>query len=124
MSHAEHVTVQMDNASPHTSKNSGSILNTRGAYPRISEVKISVVQQEPNSPETNANGLAFFPSMSARVSKARSAGPEQLVKAVDKCFEDYDPATLSAVFDSKTRVIEEIIKHKGNNHFDMPHRKP
>jgi hypothetical protein len=46
---------------------------------------------------------------------------DRIVAAVFKRWESFDATRILAnIFDSKCRIIQEIIKHKGSNEFKMP----
>ena len=116
MSYAPLVRIQQDNASCHVCPATTKVLKSSGLHPRHGGTKIVMVDQSANSPETNANDLGFFPSMSARISKTKPHTIEDLCKEVHRSYHDYEPETLGNIFDMKTRVLGEIIKAKGNNH--------
>eukprot|EP00959_Pyramimonas_sp_CCMP1952_P266313 5567785-Pyramimonas_sp.AAC.1 len=121
---AKLVTIQQDGASPHTGKDNPRHLKTAGMNPRVpGNAKITILTQPSNSPDNNLNDLCFFPSMSARVAKCGHRTVDELVEMVEKEYWNYDQATLLRGWEMKTRVLGEIIKHKGNNDFELPHRK-
>ena len=121
MSWASTVTVQMDNASPHTGGNTLQILANEGVTNRRGGTKIVLERQVANSPDSNANDLAFFPSLSARVSKRKMRMTEDLVREVHTCYAQYDSATLTRVFEYKSLIMSEIVKAQGNNTYKLPH---
>ena len=123
MAFADIATVQQDNASPHTCQNSIAILNRSGNYSRILDVKIQIEKQESNSPDTNGNDLAFFPSCASMVSKRKTRTLDMLVDEVTTCYDEYPSHKLARVFSYKNVVLNEIIKYKGNNTFKLPHRR-
>ena len=57
------------------------------------------------------------------MSKHSNRAVEELVKWVEQEYWAYDRDTSGRIWDMKTRVLGEVIKHKGNNDFVMPHRK-
>ena len=51
---------------------------------------------------------------------------DQLYKCVVKAWNEYDSTllvVLDSIFDSRKRVLKEVIKCKGDNTYKMPHRK-
>ena len=85
--------------------------------------KIEIVEQIPNSPDTNACDLGFFRSLDSRPPRKRAMRLDAFEKQVLQAFKDYPPDRLSAIFDQKKRVCSAIIADGGNNAYKMPHAR-
>lgn len=126
MSWADQVTVQFDNARPHTSKDVTRYLksacNDKGKDGK-SRVKISILDQPAQSPDTNCNDLGFYASLDSQMPKRRSFNVDKLYGEVRTAWAKYPSEKLHQIFDTKSAIMEEIIKAKGDNDFKLPHKK-
>ena len=93
-------------ASPQTGKDSVNVLNIAGRQCRHGGPIIEMVVQPRNSPDLNANDLAYFASMAARVNKCHVRDVDGIVKAVAEQARDYPPETLTNRFDLKSNVLK------------------
>ena len=126
MSWADQVTVQFDNARPHTSGEVTRYLKTacndKGLNGK-SRVKINILDQVTQSPDTNCNDLGFYASLDQHMPKYRSFNLDKLYGEVRTAWAKYPSDKLHKIFDTKHAMMEEIIKAKGDNDFKLPHKK-
>jgi hypothetical protein len=124
MTWATKVYIQIDNASPHTGRNTVSRIQQHADRSK-SKTRIELVLQPPQSPDTNANDLGFFNSLQTRVRKLnrqfRSLDKEKLAERVVTEFENYPPEILRKLFETKSLVLRTIYQHSGSNDFVLPH---
>ena len=83
-------------------------------------------KQAPNSPETNIFDLCLFASWSRRNHKLQlhnsGCSKHCLWENVKKSWGEYPAAELfERAFQNRKLALQEIIKHKGGNRFDIPH---
>ncbi|XP_057811296.1 uncharacterized protein LOC131025520 [Salvia miltiorrhiza] len=96
--------IQQDNARPHI----------KDSYPQFREAAsadgfdIRIVNQPPNSPDTNINDLRWFTTIKILQNEIVCNNVDSLVKAVEKSFEELSPTTLNNVFLSLQGCIVEI----------------
>ena len=84
---------------------------------------IDIVAQEAQSPDTNANDLGFYASIDSKMPKYRSFNLDKLYKEVERAWNEYPSELLGKIFDTKHAMMAEIIKHKGDNDFKLPHKR-
>ncbi|XP_057775347.1 uncharacterized protein LOC130994318 [Salvia miltiorrhiza] len=113
------VFIQQDNARPHICNDD---LEFREAATRDG-FNINIVNQPPNSPDTNINDLGFFRAIQSLQTEIACSDVDDLVNAVHKAYEDLDPMALNCVFLSLQGCMLEIMKVKGNNCYKLPHMK-
>lgn len=78
-----------------------------------------LVQQPPNSPDTNVLDLGFFNIIQTLQYESACSTLDELVDAVKQAF--VSPSTLNKVFLSLQGCLIEILKFKGHNNFKLPH---
>ena len=117
---------------PHTGKDNVNKLNIAGAITRKREdgrftPKITVSTQPAQSPCTNINDLAIFPSMSRRFQKKQKHEVindlNKLAKNARKTWKEFPTDVLTKAWKTKTNVLRAIVKAKGGNNFNLPHAK-
>lgn len=72
--------------------------------------------QTAQSPDQNANDLAFYTSIDSSLPKPRERDAAKFEKQVMKAFKDYHtikPGKLLAIFELKARIPQMIIDAKG-----------
>jgi hypothetical protein len=117
-----HVTVQVDNASPHVGSDTINFLNDAGTgrHPIL-----SVVTQPAQSPDTNCLDLGFFRSIQNAVNVMQRQehfnNVSALCEHVNQCWRDYPAEKITRIFEVKTRIMQEIIKDNGDNKYKVPH---
>lgn len=110
MQWCQNVIIQMDNARPHVGKKNVERLNDFGdrLVPRI-----TTINQPAQSPDLNANDLGFFNSLNKRCLRNKFQNFEELWLSLQETFWSTKPETLTSIFESKSRIVMEIIRQKG-----------
>ncbi|XP_057782201.1 uncharacterized protein LOC131000348 [Salvia miltiorrhiza] len=111
--------IQQDNARPHIKDNDPQFREAASA----DGFDIRIVNQPPNSPDTNINDLGWFRAIQSLQNETACNNVDSLVKAVEKSFEELSPTTLNNVFLSLQGCMVEIMKVKGQNSYKIPHMK-
>lgn len=111
--------IQQDNARPHI-KNSDPNFMAAACQDGFN---IMLVQQPPNSPDTNVNDLGWFRAIQSIQIETSCYNIDQLVNAVVMSFEELSPHTLNNVFLSLQGCMIEIMKLRGQNCYKIPHMK-
>ena len=123
------ITIQQDGAGPHTGHDTVKILNEAGAKTRrgTTVAKILVETQPSQSPCTNANDLAVFPSASKRhkhLQKHCAIGDlDLLCRNAMQALDETPPEVRTRAFEIKTLVCRRIVAADGDNDFKLPHRR-
>jgi hypothetical protein len=119
------VLFRIDRARPHTGHHMHARLNELG---KTFDPQIKVDYQPAKSPDTNVHDIGLFPSMSARSRPLQKHlgffDVEALWKAVQDIWDQFDGATIERTWQDRTLNLREIIKHSGNNEFEVPHVSP
>lgn len=112
------IKIQQDNAKPHLiPANDPQLL----AAVATTEVDISLVNQPPNSPDTNVLDLGYFVAIQSLQHRVVTNTIPDLVKAVEDSFAELDYATLNKVFLTHQKCLESIILCGGGNDYKLPH---
>ncbi|XP_057811565.1 uncharacterized protein LOC131025793 [Salvia miltiorrhiza] len=111
--------IQQDNAKPHITD---SDLEFRQAATQ-NGFDIRLIQQPPNSPDTNVNDLGWFRAIQSIQEETACTSVDQLVNAVCKSFMELSPVALNKVFLSLQGCMIETMKIKGHNAYKLPHMK-
>ncbi|XP_021847229.2 uncharacterized protein [Spinacia oleracea] len=82
-----------------------------------------LTQQPPNSPDCNILDLGYFRLIQSLMHKKMPRTVEDLSGEVTDSFKELHPKTLSNVWMTVQFVSNEILKHKGNNDYQLPHNK-
>ncbi|XP_057803512.1 uncharacterized protein LOC131018825 [Salvia miltiorrhiza] len=82
---------------------------------------IRIVQQPPNSSDTNVNDLGWFRAIQSIQTEHACYNCDDLVKAVEKSYAQLSPHTLNKVFLSLQSCMVEIMKQRGHNAYKIPH---
>ncbi|XP_057779857.1 uncharacterized protein LOC130998457 [Salvia miltiorrhiza] len=114
-----YIYIQQDNARPHIKD---SDPDWRAAA-TANGFDIRIVHQPPNSPDTNINDLGWFRAIQSLQVQSVATNEHELVKTVEKSFEELSPHTLNSVFLSLQGCITEIMKVRGQNCYKLPHMK-
>ncbi len=122
------IVIQLDNAPAHASTQTlTSITRSLSATNRKYSQQVRLEFQPGQSPDTNILDLAVFPSLHKRLGstqkRARPKDLEQLWQNVAKQVTEFPSDVLERAWQLKGQVLSEIIKHKGDNDFPIPHRK-
>lgn len=113
------IKIQQDNARPHIMDND---VDFRAAA-STDGFDIRLVQQPPNSPDTNVNDLGWFRAIQSLQTETASYNVDQLMSVVHISFEKLSPQTLNNVFLSLQCCMVEILKVRGQNCYKIPHMK-
>ncbi|XP_042059721.1 uncharacterized protein LOC121804288 [Salvia splendens] len=109
--------IQQDNARPHIKDNDPAFKEAA----QQSGFSISLVQQPPNSPDTNVNDLGWFRAIQSLQTQTACKNVDDLVNAVVQSFNELQPQTLDNVFLSLQGCFMEIMKVQGHNTYKLPH---
>ncbi|XP_042022974.1 uncharacterized protein LOC121770286 [Salvia splendens] len=109
--------IQQDNARPHIKDNDPTFKEVA----QQSGFSISLVQQPPNSPDTNVNDLGWFRAIQSLQTQTACKNVDDLVNAVVQSFNELQPQTLNNVFLSLQGCFMEIMKVQGHNSYKLPH---
>ena len=128
MNWATELRCQQDGAAAHTGKGNLVKLNKVGARKRKrTKCNIKVFTQPAQSPDTNINDLAIFPSMSKRFNKKQKheviSNLDRLAANARRAWNELPTDVLAKAWATKTNVLKAIIKAKGGNDFKPPHAK-
>ena len=111
------VFAQQDNAPGHRVMADPDIVAAAGQGER----RIEVVNQPPNSPETNILDLGFFNSIQSLQDRTTPTMVDELVAEVERAFWAQKPETLDRVWTTLQSVLQEIMLARGGNTFKLPH---
>lgn len=109
--------IQQDNARPHITQDDlqWQQVHQRGNFTFI------LIQQPVNSPDLNILDLRFFRSIQSLMHKKMPNDVDGLLEAVQEAFNELHPQTLHKVWITLQLVMNEILKNKGNNKYQLPH---
>lgn len=113
----QHVRIQQDNARPHIKDND----------PLFREASIdggltfTLVQQPPNSPDLNVLDLGWFAAIQALQYQKVCHTVVDLVKAVERSYEELTTNKLNNVFLTLQSVMVEVLVVRGQNRYKLPH---
>jgi hypothetical protein len=109
--------IQHDNAPPH--KIDAVIFNSR-----CSELGVDcqMFYQPAQSPDMNICDLSFFPSIQSLYYKTVGIrNIQDIINAVKKSFDNYDPNNLNRAFLSLFMNYNKVLETKGDNNYKQPH---
>ena len=112
------IKIQQDNAPPHRIPADDPQLVAAVAATGLA---ITLVNQPPNSPDTNILDLGFFNAVQSLQHKKNTNTIPELVKAVEDSFNEQDGLTLNKVFITHQQCLEQIILCDGGNNYRIPH---
>jgi hypothetical protein len=114
------VRLQEDNATAHNKSNNEEwqlLINDPGE-----RVTVKEVEQPANSPDTNIDDLGFFRSLQSDYwTQTPASTIDGLIDNVQKAFNDYDPKKLNRIWLTHGTILNCIIEHEGDNHYNIPH---
>ena len=82
---------------------------------------ITLMNQPPNSPDTNILDLGFFNSIQSLQDRTTLRTVDELIAEIRRAFEEQSSATLGRVWTTYQAVLQEIMLAKGDNTFKLPH---
>lgn len=108
---------QQDNAPSHNIGDDPDIVaaGTEGGW------NIKLLNQPPNSPDTNNLDLGFFNSIQSLQDQTTINTVDELIEEVKRAFETQTADTLARVWMTYHAVLEQILLAKGDNGFKLPH---
>ena len=111
------VFVQQDNAPSHNIVDDPDIV----AAGTADGWNIRLINQPPNSPNTNILDLGFFNSIQSLQDRTTLNTVDELIEEVGRVFAAQDVAVLGRVWTTYQAVLEQIMLAKGDNTFKLPH---
>ncbi|XP_057792582.1 uncharacterized protein LOC131009299 [Salvia miltiorrhiza] len=111
--------IQQDNASPHIQDSDPDFRVVASA----DGFDIHLINQPPNSPDTNINDLGWFRAIQSLQTESICNSVGDLVNAVINSFNELSPNTLNKVFLSLQSCMIKILKVKGRNSYKIPHMR-
>ena len=119
MQHREVMTIQMDNATPHKVLDALERHVSRTHKPHFP--RISFMFQPAQSPGMNTNDLGFYKSFDAVVQRqlGRRVSADAVAAAVRRAWKVYDTDNLTAIFDTKERVMSRVLSNGGRNDYEL-----
>ena len=111
------VWVQQDNAPAHNIADDPDIV----AAGTADGWNIRLLNQPPNSPDTNILDLGFFNSIQSLQDRTTLNTVDELIEEVKRVFDAQEPATLAKVWTTYQAVLEQIMLAKGDKTFKLPH---
>ena len=82
---------------------------------------IKLLNQPPNSPDTNILDLGFFNSIQSLQDRTTLNTVDELIEEVKRVFTAQESEALGRVWTTYQSVLEKIMLAKGDNDFKMPH---
>ncbi|XP_057248193.1 uncharacterized protein LOC130590181 [Beta vulgaris subsp. vulgaris] len=82
---------------------------------------IRLINQPAQSPDMNVLDLGFFNAIQTLKDQIAPRSVKQLVKAVNKAFDNYDPKLCNHIWLTLQQVMKETLIVKGNNNYHIPH---
>lgn len=82
---------------------------------------IKLMCQPPNSPDLNVLDLGFFRSIQSLQDKECTTNVDELIKVVEKSFEEYPTSKINQVFLSLQLCMKEIMRVEGSNRYKIQH---
>lgn len=109
--------IQQDNAKTHVNPNDEIFCQaaTQGGF------DIRLMCQPPNSPDFNVLDLGFFRAIQSLQHKESPRNVDELVRAVEKAYEEFSPMKSNHIFLSLQLCMRESMKINGCNHYKIPH---
>ncbi|XP_021848744.2 uncharacterized protein [Spinacia oleracea] len=80
-----------------------------------------IVQQLPNNPDLNILDLGFFRSIQSLMHKKMPKDVDAMNDAVNQAYYELEARTLGNVWLSYQYVMNEMLKAKGSNDYDLSH---
>ena len=84
-------------------------------------LNLRLVQQPPNSPDTNINDLSFFRAIDALQQEEACTNYEELIQNVKQACVNYSPKKLNNMWITHQQVMLKIMETHGFKKFKMPH---
>ena len=111
------VLVQQDSAPAHRINDDPEVVDAGTA----DGWNIRLINQPPNSPDTNILDLGFFNPIQSLQDRTTLNSMDDIITEVRRVFEQQDPAVLGRVWTTYQAVLQKIMLAKGDNTFKLPH---
>ncbi|XP_051197028.2 uncharacterized protein [Lolium perenne] len=113
------VYIQQDNARTHIKADDPifAFEAARGGW------DIRLVNQPPNSPDCNILDLGWFASIQSMFHRKMPKTLPEIIQKVQESVDEYPHQKLNIIWLSHQACMREIIKHKGGQHYPLPHLK-
>ena len=111
------VYVQQDNAPAHNIVDDPDIV----AAGTADGWNIRLINQPPNSPDTNILDLGFFNSIQSLQDRTTLLTVDELIEEVGRVFVAQEAVVLGRIWTTYQAVLEQIMLAKGDNTFKLPH---
>ncbi|KAM0824009.1 hypothetical protein ACQ4PT_070493 [Festuca glaucescens] len=113
------VYIQQDNARTHVKADDPifAFEAARGGW------DIRLVNQPPNSPDCNILDLGWFASIQSMFHRKMPKTLPEIIQKVQESLDEYPHQKLNRIWLSHQACMREIIKHKGGQHYALPHLK-
>eukprot|EP00903_Cladosiphon_okamuranus_P012249 g11487.t1 len=111
--------IQQDNAKPHRVNDEEDLLEACSS----DGFDIRLINQPPNSPDTNILDLGFFASIQSLQDRTRARTIDDLLREVEVAWAATDTAKLGKVWTSLQACMEQILLCGGDNTYKVPHLK-
>lgn len=111
--------IQQDNARTHVKADDPifALEAARGGW------DIRLVNQPPNSPDCNILDLGWFASIQSMFHRKMPKTLPEIIQKVQESLAEYPHQKLNRIWLSHQACMREIIKHKGGQHYALPHLK-
>ncbi|KAK8556340.1 hypothetical protein V6N12_002747 [Hibiscus sabdariffa] len=109
--------IQKDNAKPHIDIDDEQFLQAAS----LDGFNFQLFFQPPNSPDLNVLDLGYFRAIQSLQHQESPTTIDELVRVVEKSFNDLSPESLNNVFLTLQSCMIEIMKVNGGNNYKLPH---
>ena len=109
--------LQQDNAPPHRVNTDGDLLEACSS----DGFDIKIINQSPNSPDTNILDLGFFAAIQSLQDRTRARTIDELIAEVETAWQAVPAAKLDRVWTSLNACMEQILLCGGDNTYKLPH---
>ena len=116
--HSSPIYIHQDNAKPHRVNDDPDLLEACSS----DGFDMELINQPPNSPDTNILDLRFFASIQSLQDRTRARTIDRLTDEVNLAWERAESAKLSQVWTSLQACTEQILLCGGENTYKPPHR--
>ena len=111
--------IQQDNAKPHIPPNDEQFLEAAASQ----GLRLTVIQQSPNSPDQNINDLGFFAAIQSLQQVETASTLEELITNVQNAYNAYSPYTLEKIWITYQQCMIKCMEEHGGNKFKVPHMR-
>ncbi|KAM3328206.1 hypothetical protein P3S68_032898 [Capsicum galapagoense] len=109
--------LQLDNVRPHIGNTDLEFIET----PEKIDLTLDCCFQPSNSPDLNVLDLCFFRAIQSLQYQKATKNVDELVEAVERCFDEMKSKQLNHVFLTLQSCMIEVMKDSGGNNYKVPH---